>query len=92
MALNSGPTFKSTEAISLFTDCSDQDEADRLCTALTAEDEGSPGGRLKDRYGLSWQIIPRVLGEWMQDADPGKARRVMEAMLQMRVICVGALQ
>lgn len=93
MGLNGGPMFKFNEAISLFVDCEDQDEVDRLWTALTADGgEESMCGWLKDRYGLSWQIIPRALMDLMGDPDAAKAQRVVQAMLQMRKIDVAGLR
>ncbi len=82
--LNGGPEFKFNEAISFVVECDGQDEVDRLWVALTA-DGGEPGpcGWLKDRFGLSWQIVPRELNELTNDPDPDRARRAMEAMLQM---------
>ena len=82
--LNGGPDFRFNEAVSFVVECDDQAEVDRLWDALTA-DGGEPGpcGWLKDRYGLSWQIAPRELNVLMDDADPDRARRAMEAMLQM---------
>jgi predicted 3-demethylubiquinone-9 3-methyltransferase (glyoxalase superfamily) len=82
--LNGGPDFRFSEAISFVVECDDQAEVDRLWDALTAEGgEPGPCGWLKDRFGLSWQIVPRELNELMSDADPDRARRAMEAMLQM---------
>lgn len=93
IALNGGPHFHFTEAISLFVDCADQDEVDELWEKLCADGgEESQCGWLKDKYGLSWQIVPRQLGEMLGDEDPEKAQRVMNAMLQMRKIDVAALQ
>jgi predicted 3-demethylubiquinone-9 3-methyltransferase (glyoxalase superfamily) len=85
--LNGGPQFPFTEAISFVIDCEDQAEVDRLWEALTANG-GSPGqcGWLKDRFGMSWQIVPRQLGEMLGDPDPEKSRRAMEAMLKMSKI------
>ena len=91
-ALNGGPHFTFTEAISLFVNCETQQEVDELWAKLTAGGEESMCGWLKDKYGLSWQIVPRVLLELMQDKDPVKARRVTEAMLQMRKIDIVKLQ
>ncbi len=84
MALNGGPQFKFTEAISLFVDCETQEEVDALWSKLL-QGGGQPQrcGWLKDRFGLSWQIIPSVLGEMLGDKDPEKSRRVMQAMLGM---------
>lgn len=92
MALNAGPEFPFTEAISLFVDCETQEEVDELWKKLTAGGEESQCGWLKDRFGLSWQIIPKALGEMLGDKDPEKAQRVMEAMLKMRKIDVKALK
>lgn len=93
MALNGGPHHKFTEAISLYVDCKTQAEVDELWNKLTAEGgEPGPCGWLKDKYGLSWQIIPSALGELMNDPDPAKAQRVMQAMLQMSKIEVAQLQ
>ena len=86
MALNGGPHFKFTEAISLFVNCETQEKVDRLWAKLTEGGEESQCGWLKDKYGLSWQIVPTILGELLQDEDPTKAQRVMQAMLQMRKI------
>ncbi|WP_406194034.1 VOC family protein [Kitasatospora sp. NBC_01560] len=91
-ALNGGPIFPFTEAISLQVDCADQQEVDELWTKLTA-DGGEDGqcGWIKDRYGLSWQLVPRVLTELIADPDRAKASRVIAAMLQMQKIDVGKL-
>jgi predicted 3-demethylubiquinone-9 3-methyltransferase (glyoxalase superfamily) len=93
IALNGGPQFKFTEAISLSVDCKSQDEVDRYWSALI-EGGGKEGpcGWLTDRFGLSWQINPTVLGEMLRDPDPAKAKRAMEAMLQMKKIDIAALQ
>ena len=92
MALNAGPQFKFTEAISFFVDCKTQAEVDDLWEKLSAGGEKSMCGWLKDKFGLSWQIIPAALGELMSDPDPAKARAVMDAMLQMQKIEVDKLQ
>ena len=93
MALNAGPQFKFNEAISIFVNCEDQAEVDELWTKLTADGgEESMCGWLKDKYGLSWQIIPKQLGELMGDPDADKAQRVTQAMLQMRKIDVAGLE
>jgi predicted 3-demethylubiquinone-9 3-methyltransferase (glyoxalase superfamily) len=93
LALNGGPYEKFNTAISLSVDCADQAEVDRMWLALTA-DGGAPVqcGWLKDKYGLSWQIIPRRLPELLSDADTAKARRVMAAMMQMVKIDVARLE
>jgi len=92
-AINGGPEFHFTEAVSFVIDCEDQAEVDRLWNALIAGG-GSPGqcGWLKDRYGMSWQIVPRQLGEMLGDPDSEKARRAMEAMLQMGKIDIAAMR
>jgi predicted 3-demethylubiquinone-9 3-methyltransferase (glyoxalase superfamily) len=93
MALNAGPQFKFNEAISFFVDCRTQEEVDELWEKLTADGgEESMCGWLKDKYGLSWQIIPSVLGQMLNDPDPAKAQSVMQAMLQMRKIDIEGLQ
>ena len=93
MGLNGGPQFKFNEAVSFSIDCEDQAEVDRLWEALTA-DGGKPVacGWLQDRFGLSWQIIPRALPELLADPDPDRARRAMQAMLDMVKIDVAALR
>lgn len=91
-ALNGGPMFKFTEAISLFINCETQAEVDELWEKLSASGEKSRCGWLKDKYGLSWQVIPSVLGELLRDKDPEKANRVMQAMLQMDKIDIKTLQ
>lgn len=89
---NGGPMFKFTEAISLFVNCETQEEVDDLWEKLSEGGSKSRCGWLKDKHGLSWQIIPTVLGELMGDKDPAKAGRVMQAMLQMDKIDINALQ
>lgn len=91
-ALNGGPHFNFTEAISFAVDCEDQVEVDELWEKLSAGGEPGQCGWLKDKYGLSWQIVPKALGELMQDPDPVKAQRVMQAMLQMTKLDVAGLQ
>jgi predicted 3-demethylubiquinone-9 3-methyltransferase (glyoxalase superfamily) len=93
MALNGGPHFKFTEAISLFVNCETQEEVDDFWRKLTAGG-GAPSqcGWLKDKFGLSWQIIPSVLLRMLADKDPAKAKRVMEAMLQMTKIDISELK
>jgi predicted 3-demethylubiquinone-9 3-methyltransferase (glyoxalase superfamily) len=91
--LNGGPEFKFNEATSFVIDCDDQAEVDRLWEALTASGgEPGPCGWLKDRFGLSWQIVPRRLEELLNDPDPERARRAMEAMLKMGKIEVAELE
>jgi predicted 3-demethylubiquinone-9 3-methyltransferase (glyoxalase superfamily) len=91
-ALNGGPIFKFTPAISFFVNCETQQEVDDLWGKLSAGGEESKCGWLKDKYGLSWQIVPSVLGKMLQDKDSEKARRVMNAMLQMGKIDISRLQ
>jgi len=91
-ALNGGPKFKFTEAISLYVNCETQEEVDELWERLSEGGEKSRCGWLKDKYGLSWQVIPAVLGQLMGDKDPEKSKRVMMAMLQMDKIDVKTLQ
>ena len=90
LALNGGPRFRFTEAISLLVSCETQAEVDELWDKLGAQ----PGqcGWLKDRYGLSWQIVPVALGRMLSDPDPSKSRRVMEAMLGMKKLDIGRLK
>jgi predicted 3-demethylubiquinone-9 3-methyltransferase (glyoxalase superfamily) len=92
LALNGGPQFRFTEAISLQADCDDQAEVDRLWETLSEGGEEGPCGWLKDRYGVSWQIVPRVLYELIADADREKAQRVIAAMLQMGKLDVAELE
>jgi predicted 3-demethylubiquinone-9 3-methyltransferase (glyoxalase superfamily) len=92
MALNGGPHFKFTEAISLYVNCESQEEVDELWEKLSAGGEKGRCGWLKDKYGLSWQIIPTALGELLQDKDAAKSKRVMMAMLQMDKIEVDTLK
>jgi predicted 3-demethylubiquinone-9 3-methyltransferase (glyoxalase superfamily) len=91
--LNGGPDFKLSEAFSLAVECEDQAEVDRLWDALTSNGgEESVCGWLKDRYGVSWQIIPRRMKELFADPDPDRARRAMEAMLKMVKLDVAELE
>jgi len=92
VALNGGPQFKFTEAISLLVNCETQKEVDELWSKLTAGGQPSRCGWLKDKFGLSWQIVPTVLGRMLADKDPAKSRRVMEAMLQMDKIDIDRLK
>lgn len=92
MALNGGPTYQFTPAISMFVDCQTQDEVDELWRTLG--DGGKPGrcGWLTDKFGLSWQIIPKGLGEMLADPDPARSQRVLKAMLEMEKIDLGGLK
>ena len=93
MALNGGPMFKFTEAISFIINCETQEHVDRLWDALTANGgQEVQCGWLKDKYGLSWQIVPNELGKLMSDPDPVKAARVAQAMYQMKKIDVNQLR
>ena len=92
VALNGGPQFKFTEAMSFFVNCETQQEVDELWEKLSEGGENHRCGWLKDRYGLSWQIVPSVLGKMLQDKDAEKAKRVMQAMLQMDKIDIQRLQ
>jgi predicted 3-demethylubiquinone-9 3-methyltransferase (glyoxalase superfamily) len=92
MALNGGPSFTFSQGISLYVDCEDQEEVDELWEELTDGGEPGPCGWLTDRFGVSWQIIPRALGELLADADREKAGRVMQAMLQMSKIEIEGLR
>lgn len=91
IALNGGPHHKFTEAISLFVNCGTQEEVDELWEKLSEGGEKGPCGWLKDKFGLSWQIIPSILGKLMRDKDSKKGKRVMEAMLQMKKIEIKTL-
>lgn len=91
-ALNGGPHFSFTPAISFFVDCKTQEEVDDLWEKLSAGGEKNRCGWLKDKFGVSWQIIPSALGELMQGTDPQKSRRVMEAMMKMDKIVIRELE
>ncbi|HYS75788.1 MAG TPA: VOC family protein [Burkholderiales bacterium] len=92
IALNGGPHFKFSPAISFLVDCRTQEEVDQLWEKLSAGGEKQRCGWLKDKYGLSWQIIPTALGEMLNDKDAGKSARVMKAMLQMDKIDIKKLK
>ncbi|MGA8431902.1 MAG: VOC family protein [Candidatus Sulfotelmatobacter sp.] len=92
MALNGGPLFKFTPAISFFVNCETQTEVDELWKKLSAGGETMQCGWLKDKFGLCWQIIPKALGEMLGDKDPGKSQRVMKAMMKMIKIDVEGLK
>jgi predicted 3-demethylubiquinone-9 3-methyltransferase (glyoxalase superfamily) len=93
MVLNGGPAFKFNESFSLFVSCGNQEEVDYYWDALTADGgEESMCGWLKDKFGLSWQIIPKQLGELLGDPDPARAGRAMQAMMQMKKIDVAKLE
>ncbi len=92
MALNGGPHFTFSPAISFFVNCQTRQEVDELWEKLSEGGEKGRCGWLKDKYGLSWQIVPTVLGEILKDKDPEKSKRVMEAMLQMDKIDIKSLK
>lgn len=92
IALNGGPQFPFTHAISLSVKCADQAEVDRFWERLSDGGQTEQCGWLRDRFGVSWQVVPTVLGEMLRDPDPARAERVMQAMLQMIKLDVGALQ
>ena len=92
VALNGGPDFTFSEAISFEVECEDQDEVDSYWNTLSEGGEQGPCGWLKDKFGLSWQIVPRRLTELLSDPDTAKAQRVMGAMLQMRKIEIAELE
>ncbi len=93
MGMNAGPHHQFNEAVSFYVDCKDQAEVDEYWNKLTADGgEESQCGWLKDKFGVSWQIVPKQLGELMGDKDPEKAQRTVQAMLQMQKIIVADLQ
>lgn len=92
VALNGGPHFKFTEAISLVVNCESQREVDELWEKLSAGGQPSQCGWLKDKFGLSWQIVPTALGRMLEDKDAARSRRVMEAMLQMHKLDLALLK
>jgi predicted 3-demethylubiquinone-9 3-methyltransferase (glyoxalase superfamily) len=91
-ALNGGPHFSFTPAISFFVNCETQQEVDELWEKLSEEGEIQQCGWLQDKFGLSWQIIPTILGKLLRDKDAAKAQRVMQAMLQMKKIDIARLR
>jgi predicted 3-demethylubiquinone-9 3-methyltransferase (glyoxalase superfamily) len=91
-ALNGGPQFKFSPAISLFVDCETQQEVDELWEKLSAGGKTNRCGWLDDKFGLTWQVIPSVLGKYLQDKDSAKANRVMKAMMQMDKLDIARLQ
>jgi predicted 3-demethylubiquinone-9 3-methyltransferase (glyoxalase superfamily) len=92
MALDGGPVFRFTEAVSLFVECATQEEVDYFWERLSADPKAEQCGWLKDRYGLSWQIVPTALPELLNDPDPERSGRVMQAMLQMKKIDIAGLR
>lgn len=92
-AFDAGPIFKFTEAISFYVDCGTQDEIDHFWNKLTADGgQESMCGWLKDKFGVSWQIVPPVLGQLLGDKDPAKSGRVMQAMMKMKKIIIADLE
>jgi predicted 3-demethylubiquinone-9 3-methyltransferase (glyoxalase superfamily) len=91
-ALNGGPNFKFTEAISFVIDCQDQKEVDYYWDALSAGGQTQMCGWLKDKFGLCWQVVPRILPKLFQEKDPVKSQRIMQAMLKMKKIDIAALE
>jgi len=92
VALNGGPQFKFTEAVSFVVNCQTQEEVDEYWKKLSNGGQEIQCGWLKDKYGLSWQIVPTVLSEMLNDSDQKKTERVMKAMLQMKKIDIKALK
>jgi predicted 3-demethylubiquinone-9 3-methyltransferase (glyoxalase superfamily) len=92
VALNGGPVFAFSPAISLLVNCENQEEVDRLWGQLSAGGEPQQCGWIKDKYGVTWQIVPTILGELLSDPDAAKAQRVMQAMLQMTRIDINGLR
>ena len=92
MALNGGPEFKFTEAISFYVNCETQEEVDELWEKLSKGGQQGQCGWLKDKFGLSWQVIPSILGKLLRDKDAEKSKRVMKAMLQMQKIDIKKLK
>lgn len=92
LALNGGPAFTFSEAVSFVIDCSSQEEVDRYWSALTADGSESQCGWLKDKFGVSWQVVPSILGQLLGGPDPEGAQRAMQAMLGMRKLKIAELQ
>ena len=92
MALNGGPMFAFTPAVSFFVNCDTQAEVDELWETLSAGGKKERCGWLKDKYGLSWQVVPSILGKLLQDQEPGKSERVMAALMQMDKLDIERLQ
>jgi predicted 3-demethylubiquinone-9 3-methyltransferase (glyoxalase superfamily) len=92
MALNGGPIFKFSPAISFLVSCETQQEIDNLWEKLSEGGEQEQCGWLKDKFGISWQIVPNILGEMMQDKDAEKSEKVMKALIQMKKIDIQSLQ
>lgn len=92
VALNGGPDFKFNEAVSFQVSCETQEEVDKFWSSLSEGGEEGPCGWLKDKYGVSWQVVSTALGELLSDPDPEKSQKAMKAMLEMRKIDIEALR
>ncbi len=92
LVLNGGPKFRFTEAVSFLIDCASQEEIDHYWDRLSEGGEQGPCGWLKDRFGLSWQVVPSILGEMLQDQNRERANRVMQAMMQMTKMDIAKLE
>jgi len=92
LALNGGPIFKFTPAISFMVNCETQEEVDRMWNGLSAGGSPMQCGWVQDKFGVSWQVVPTILGQLMQDKDPEKSKRVMSAMLKMHKIDIQTLK
>ncbi|HLJ91831.1 MAG TPA: VOC family protein [Gemmataceae bacterium] len=92
LALNGGPQFTFTEAISFIVNCETQEEVDRMWAKLSEGGEEVQCGWVKDKYGISWQIVPTILGKMMADPDPARAARVLQAMMQMKKLNINELR
>ena len=92
MAISAGPMFKFTEAISFVVPCDDQEEIDRIWAKLSADPKAEQCGWLKDKYGLSWQIVPTIMNKMMKDEDPEKRARVTQAFLKMKKFDIAELE
>jgi predicted 3-demethylubiquinone-9 3-methyltransferase (glyoxalase superfamily) len=92
LAMDGGPHFRFEQGFSLFVDCRTQEEVDRLWEELSEGGEKEQCGWVKDRWGISWQVVPSILGKLLGDKDPAKAKRVMDAMLKMRKLIIKELQ
>jgi predicted 3-demethylubiquinone-9 3-methyltransferase (glyoxalase superfamily) len=92
IALNGGPVFPFTEAVSFVVNCETQEEVDHFWDKLSAGGQQVQCGWLKDKFGVTWQVVPTILGEMLQDKDPEKAKRVMAAMLTMKKLDIAALR
>jgi len=92
IALNGGPQFKFSEAISFFVSCDTQEEVDHFWEKLSEGGEIIQCGWLKDKFGVAWQIVPKALGEMLRDKDPAKSQRVMKAMMQMKKLDIARLK